>query len=100
MEEIQSTKRSMRTLRIQGARNVAAAGLECLKVAARKAPAKTAQDLLGTMSRIAREVSLIRVTEPMLRNVLACVLVAARQHTALGLPEFRAFAVPKSDGQV
>lgn len=100
MEEIQSTKRSIRTLRIQGARNVAAAGLECLKVAARKAPAKTAQDLLGTMSRIAREVSLIRVTEPMLRNVLACVLVAARQHTELGLPKFRAFAVSKCDEQL
>jgi len=88
MEEIQATKRSIRTLRIQGARNVAAAGLECLKIAARKAPAKTAQDLLGTMSRIAREVSLIRVTEPMLRNVLASVLVALRQRSELGLPQF------------
>jgi ribose 1,5-bisphosphate isomerase len=100
MEEIQATKRSIRTLRIQGARNVAAAGLDCLKIAAQKAPAKSAEDLLETMSAVAREVSLIRVTEPMLRNVLASVLVALRDRTELGLPQLRTFAASTCDEQL
>lgn len=100
MEEIQNTKRSIRTLRIQGARNVAAAGLGCLKIAAQKAPARTPEDLLRTLTRISREVSLIRVTEPMLRNVLASVLVELSQSTQLALPKFRDLATSGCDGQL
>ncbi len=100
MEEIQAIKRSIRSLEIQGARNVAAAGLQCLKIAAQKATARTPDDLLGAMSALARDLSLIRVTEPMLRNVLASVLVTLRQNTGLTLTEFRTLATSACDYQL
>ncbi len=89
MDEIADIEQRIRDLKIQGARNVAIWGLKCLELAARNSPASTPSELIDTLRRIARELSLIRVTEPMLRNVLATVLFQARQSSAGGVQELR-----------
>jgi ribose 1,5-bisphosphate isomerase len=97
MEEIERIEEHIRCLEIQGARNVAIAGLKCIRIAAVHAPAKTSRDLLEMISAGARRVSLIRVTEPCLRNVLAQVLAAAGTGPGLDLPQLRELIVGTCD---
>ena len=97
MEEIMEIKDGIRSLEIQGARNVAMAGLKCLKIAALNAQAENPEALLREMEAVARSVSLIRVTEPYLRNVLASVLAAMRKETGVDVNELRTFAAERCD---
>ncbi len=79
MDEIRRIEEAIRSLEVQGARNVAIAGLKCMKICALEAEASTSDDLLDQMSKVAGSVARVRVTEPMLRNVLANVLFDARR---------------------
>jgi len=89
MEEIDRIGEGIRSLEIQGARNVAIAGLTALRIAALNAPASTPADLLCEMRAIARKISLIRVTEPGLRNVLATVISSCLDKPGLDTGELR-----------
>ena len=97
-EEIAGIQRRIRDLEIQGARNVAIWGLRCLELAVKHAPASTPSQLIDTMGKIAREVSLIRVTEPMLRNVLATVLYEAKKAPPEKVEDLRSMTLKLCSG--
>ncbi len=97
MEEILKIGEGIRSLEIQGARNVALAGLRALTIAALESVADTTDELLDRMSAVARQLSLIRVTEPGLRNVLATVLASSRERREMGLEDLREHAAGKCD---
>ncbi len=98
VEEIAEIERRIRDLEIQGARNVAIWGLRCLELAVKHAPASTPSQLIDTMGKIAREVSLIRVTEPMLRNVLATVLYEAKKARPEKVEDLRSMTLKLCSG--
>lgn len=97
MEEIRKIGEGIRSLEIQGARNVALAGLRGLRIAALESAADTTDELLDRMSAVARQLSLIRVTEPGLRNVLATVLASSRERREMSLEDLRNHAADKCD---
>ncbi len=97
MEEISKIAEGIRSLEIQGARNVAIAGLRALRILVKNAEVDNRSELLGRMSETARELSLIRVTEPGLRNVLASVIHATKKQGDLGLDQSRIHAEGKID---
>ena len=97
MEEIRKIGEGIRSLEIQGARNVALAGLRALRIAALESTVDTTDELLDRISAVARQISLIRVTEPGLRNVLATVLASSRERREMDLQDLREHAAGKCD---
>ncbi|MEW6749345.1 MAG: S-methyl-5-thioribose-1-phosphate isomerase [Candidatus Micrarchaeota archaeon] len=65
-----ATIRDIKSLKIQGARNVARSAVEALMAAAKDSKAKSASSLLKELSLTARALSESRPTEPMMRNLL------------------------------
>ena len=100
MEEIDRIGEGIRSLEIQGARNVAKAGLSALRIAALNVAAETPEDLLEEMRAVARKVSLIRVTEPGLRNVLANVLSSCSGKSGMDTADLRRYASERCDEQL
>jgi ribose 1,5-bisphosphate isomerase len=68
--KIKAIVRDIKSLKIQGARNVAKASLEALIICASKSKARTQHEFLKEYSRTADELSQSRPTEPMMRNLL------------------------------
>ncbi len=97
MEEIREIKKGIRSLEIQGARNVAIQGLRAMKILALTAEADSTADLVKQMSKLAPELSRIRVTEPALRNGLATVLEAIRDRDDIDLENLRKLAGKEVD---
>jgi ribose 1,5-bisphosphate isomerase len=67
--------RDIKSLEIQGAREVARAGLECFILAAEDSRARTRSEFLKELNGLAGILSRARATEPMLRNVMKNVLL-------------------------
>ncbi len=70
MKEIDEIIKDIKAVRIQGARNVAKAGIRALILTAKKSKATNKEELHSELIEVARKVSETRPTEPMLRNVL------------------------------
>jgi len=70
IDEAEKIIRDIRALRIQGARNVAKAGIRALTLTLKKSRAKTREELYGELMEVAYAISETRPTEPMLRNIL------------------------------
>ena len=67
--------RDIKDLKIQGAREVAKAGLECLILTAHKSKASKKSDFMKEINGIAGTLAKTRPTEPMLTNVMKNVLL-------------------------
>ncbi len=78
--DVRRTIREIKSLRIQGARNVAKASLEALIISVESSKAKAAGPFLKELRETAEELSLSRPTEPMMRNLLDEALHFASKH--------------------
>jgi len=67
---VKATVRDIKSLKIQGARNVAKSALDALADAARDSKAKSGASFCKEISEAAEVLSLSRPTEPMMRNTL------------------------------
>ncbi len=76
-QEIVKIIRDIKSLKIQGARNVAKAAIKALVLSGNKSKAKTAQLFNKELLNVANEISECRPTEPMMRNLIddACRFV-------------------------
>ncbi len=68
--EVTKIIRDIKSLKIQGARNVAKASLEALIIVAKNSKAKTNSDFIKEFADAADVLSVSRPTEPMMRNLL------------------------------
>ena len=66
--------KDIKTLKIQGAREVAKAGAEAIKLTALKSRAKTREDFVSELQEIGKKLSETRPTEPALRNAVTKIL--------------------------
>ena len=71
MGKVEKTLVDIKTLKIQGARNVAKAGVQALVWSVEESKAKTRAELVKEMRVAAKRISRVRPTEPMLRNMVA-----------------------------
>jgi len=72
--------REIKSLKIQGEREVAKAGLECLILTAKQSRARNRSEFVKEMRNLAGVLSKARVTEPMLRNVMRNVLLKINEY--------------------
>jgi ribose 1,5-bisphosphate isomerase len=75
MNEASGIIKNIRNLKIQGAREIAKAGLRYLKQVARKSKAKTKEDFILELKKAADKLIKLRSTEPGLYHVLNQVLI-------------------------
>jgi ribose 1,5-bisphosphate isomerase len=69
-KDVERIVRDIKSLKIQGARNVAAESLKALAIAARNSKARTAGTFRREMAGVADALASSRPTEPMMRNLL------------------------------
>ena len=70
----------IKSLRIQGAREVAKAGLECFILTAKKSRARNRNEFIKEIKNLAMALAKTRPTEPMLRNVMKNVLLKLNEY--------------------
>ncbi|MBI5227143.1 S-methyl-5-thioribose-1-phosphate isomerase [Candidatus Micrarchaeota archaeon] len=69
-KEVDRIIRDIRSLKIQGARNVAKAAIKALLISANKSKAKTVGSFNKELLKVGREIAESRPTEPMTRNII------------------------------
>jgi len=93
MESVSRIIRDIKSIKIQGAREVAKAGLRALEITARKSKAGSRKELLQELQKTSQKLIKIRPTEPALQNSVAGVLVQLRHTEMTDLKKFRKHAV-------
>jgi translation initiation factor 2B subunit (eIF-2B alpha/beta/delta family) len=74
MEAVRATVEKIRNLEVKGARNVAIAALEVLKVVAKETKAKNREAFLDELTEAKNMLFVSRPTEPLMRNAVRFVL--------------------------
>jgi ribose 1,5-bisphosphate isomerase len=74
MEAVRATVEKIRNLEVKGARNIAIAALEVLKVVAKETRAKNREMFLDELSEAKNMLFVSRPTEPLMRNAVMFVL--------------------------
>lgn len=69
-KETKTTIKNIKSLKIQGARNVAKAALKALALEIKKSKAKNVKDLCDELRVVSQKISRSRPTEPMMRNTI------------------------------
>ncbi len=87
--DVKSIVKDIKSLRIQGARNVARAALEGLIISVRESKAKSSSLFLKEFGKTADELSTSRPTEPMLRNLLREAESFASEHRKKTVPQLK-----------
>lgn len=72
--------KDIKSMKIQGAREVAKAGIETLEISARASRAKTKKDFFSDLQKTTRVLVKSRLTEPALRNVISHILLKVQQY--------------------
>jgi ribose 1,5-bisphosphate isomerase len=72
--------RNIKSMKIQGAREVAKAGLECFILTAKSSKARNRSEFVKEIRNLAGVLAKTRVTEPMLRNVMKNVLLKLNEY--------------------
>jgi e2b2 family ribose-1,5-bisphosphate isomerase len=73
--KVSNVIKDIKSLKIQGAREVAKAGLECLVLIAHKSKARNKSDFMKEINTVTGLLAKVRPTEPMLMNVMKNVLL-------------------------
>ena len=88
MKTVAQTIKDIKSLRIQGAREVAKAGVLCLRMTAEKSRAKNKRDFIRGLQQVAEKVLKARPTEPMLKNSINIILAKAHDHDFENIKQF------------
>lgn len=97
---VQRTVRDIKSLKIQGARNIAREAVKALMAATSASRAKSASSLYDEIASVADALAGSRPTEPMMRNLLddACRYAGLRAKEAAGVAELKRDVVERGNG--
>jgi ribose 1,5-bisphosphate isomerase len=93
MATVQQIIRDIKAVRIQGAREVAKAGLKALSITAQKSRAKTKKAFVQELQKVSKQLIATRPTEPALRSSLAKVLARVQSSEIRSVELLRRHAV-------
>lgn len=88
MKTIAQTLKDIKDLKIQGAREVAKAGVMCLKMAAEKSRARNKRDFVKDLQNVVDKLLKPRPTEPMLKNSLKIIMLKVHEHGFENIKQF------------
>jgi ribose 1,5-bisphosphate isomerase len=77
--EVERMRRRIKSLKVQGARNIAKAVMGVMGTVARKSKAKTREEFINELLVAADELASARPTEPMLRNALRSLFMELKK---------------------
>ncbi len=80
MERVTKIINDIKSLRIQGAHEISKAGIQCLKITAKKSSAKTKGKLISELKNIIKKLMKARPTEPELHRNINTVLIKAEHY--------------------
>lgn len=72
--KIKKIMADVKSLKIQGAKNIAIAGARILKMSAKQSKAKDARAFIAELENVSKKIQTLRPTEPALRNGLSVIL--------------------------
>ncbi len=90
--------RDIKGLKIQGAREIAKAGLRAVEIEARRSRARTAKAFVSDIEKTAMNVSRSRPTEPGLRHMLSSILLRVKSFETKDVKKLRSFTQRAVDG--
>ncbi len=88
MATVRQTIKDIKNLKIQGAREVAKAGVLCLKITAEKSRAKNKRDFIRDLQKVVDILLKTRPTEPMLKNSLKIIMLKVHEHSFENIKQF------------
>ena len=88
MKTITQTIKDIKDIKIQGAREVAKAGVVCLKMAAEKSRAKNKRDFIRDLQKVVDKLLKARPTEPMLKNSMKIIMLKVHGHDFENIKQF------------
>lgn len=74
MPKVDAIVADIAALKIQGAKDIALAGIKCMRIAATESAATKTDDFADELKKVAEKVSAARPTEPALRNCISAIL--------------------------
>jgi ribose 1,5-bisphosphate isomerase len=97
MAKVDSIAEEIAALKIQGAMDIALAGLKCLKIAATESTASKTDDFVDELKKVAEKVAAARPTEPALRNVMGIVLNKVDRYELRRIQNIKKYAAMACD---
>lgn len=88
MKSIAQIIKDIKSLKIQGAREVAKAGVKCLKIAAEKSRARNKRDFIRDLQKVVDKLLKARPTEPMLKNSIKIIMLKVHDHDFVNIKNF------------
>jgi ribose 1,5-bisphosphate isomerase len=90
MKTVKQIVKDIKSLKIQGARDVAKAGIECIRITAKKSRAKNKREFVRDVQKTVDLVVKARPTEPMLKNGINMIMLRVSEHDFENIKEFTA----------
>jgi len=88
MATVAQTIKDIKDLKVQGARDVAKAGIICIKTTAEKSRAKNKRAFVSDLQKVVDKLVRARVTEPMLKNSLKIIMLKVHEHGFENIKQF------------
>lgn len=98
--KIKKIIKDIKSLKIQGARNVAKASLEALIIFTKESKAKDAGSFLKNFRKTADDLSVSRPTEPMMRNLLKEAEAFAEKNRRKTLPQLKRAVIEHENSMI
>jgi len=96
-DSVSSTVEKIRNLEVQGANDIAEAGVSALKKVAEGSDASSRKAFLEEINRAAEQLKSARPTEPALRNAIDSIISSAEHYELKSIDNVRKYAVRKAD---
>jgi ribose 1,5-bisphosphate isomerase len=97
MPKIEAVVSDISMLKIQGAKDVALAGIKCIRIAASESAATKTDDFVDELRKVSEKVSMARPTEPALRNCIGMILRKLERYELRRIENIKKYAVMTCD---
>jgi ribose 1,5-bisphosphate isomerase len=97
MPKIDSIIEDIASLKIQGAKDIALAGIKCIKIVATDSAATKTDDFVEELKKVAEKASAARPTEPALRNCMGTILGKVDRYELRRIQNIKKYAAMACD---
>ncbi len=97
MPKVDSIIEDIAALRIQGAKDIALAGIKCIKIVATDSAATKTDDFVDELRKVAEKASAARPTEPALRNAVGIILQKVDRYELRRIQNIKKYAAMACD---
>jgi len=97
MAKVDSIVEDIAALKIQGAKDIALAGIKCMKIAATESAATKTEEFVEELRKVGGKASAARPTEPALRNCINIILAKVDRYELRRIQNIKKYAAMSCD---